>query len=208
MAADEVGSCGAESREALIDATAVETVCAGFANLSAAGVTARAGLPASSFSAHFADIGAAVSAAHDALVEEFVGWLLQVCETQQSWPLKVKVGIGATLDLAAASPVRARFLLIDHLTSDPELVRQGTEARDRFARLLAAGRPGFPDATALPAITEQALVAGIAGTISARLLLGEAELLPSLAPQLVELTLLPYLGREGAAAVARRPRPR
>jgi len=28
-----------------------------------------------------------------------------------------------------------------------------------------------------------------------------------LAPELVELTLLPYLGAEGAAAVARRPRP-
>ncbi len=193
--------------DVLIEAVAAETVDAGFAGLSIEGVTARAGLSPSSFEAHFKDLDDAVSVAHGVLFERFVDRLLRACKAQPSWPLKVKVAIGLTLDLAAASPARARFLLLDSLADDPALIRQGVEARDRLASLLASGRSLAPDGVTLPGITEQALVAGLAGVILARLVGGEAEHLPALAPELVELALVPYLGTEAAAAVARRPRP-
>lgn len=193
--------------EALIEAIAAETVDAGFANLSIERITARAGLSRLSFEANFEDLRQAVLIAHGVLLDRFINRLLRACEAQPSWPLKVKVGIGLTLDLAAASPARARFLMLDSLTSDPELIRQGVEARDRLASLLSAGRSLAPREGILPDLTEQALVAGLAGVIAARLMSGEAKHLPALAPQLVELTLLPYLGAEAAAAVARRPRP-
>jgi len=196
-----------DDREALIEAIAAEMVEVGFRNLSVERITARAGLSGSSFEANFEDMGAAVAAAHKALFERFVGRLARACEAQPSWPLKVKVGIGLTLDLAAASPARARFLMVDYLTDDPLLIRQGVEARDRLGGMLAASRPESPREGALPGITEQALVGGLAGVILARLVSGEAEHLPALAPDLVELTLLPYLGADAAAAVARRPRP-
>jgi AcrR family transcriptional regulator len=196
-----------EGRDALIDAIAAEMVETGFSDLSAERIAARASISRSLFEASFEDVGSAVSAAHGVLFERFVGRLLGACEAQPSWPLKVKVGIGLTLDLAAASPVRARFLMLDSLTNDPALIRQGLEARDRLATLLASGRSLSPYGPDLPGITEQALVGGLAGVILARLVNGEAGHLPALAPELVELTLVPYLGAEAAAAVARRPRP-
>jgi AcrR family transcriptional regulator len=193
--------------EALIEALAAETVEVGFAKLSIERVIARAGVPRASLPADFEDLGKAVSVAHGVIFDRFVSRLLRACEAQSSWPLKVKVGIGLTLDLAAAAPDRARFLMLDSLTDDPALVRQGLEARDRLATLLASGRSLSPYGAELPGITEQALVGGVGGVILARLVNGEAEHLPALAPELVQLTLFPYLGAEAAAAVARRPRP-
>jgi len=194
-------------REALIDAVAAETVEMGYANISAERIVARAGLPGPSFDAVFPDLRTAVATAHETLFERFADRLVRACETQSNWPLKVKVGIGLTLDLAAASPVRAQFLLLESAASDPKLARQVLESRDRLVRLLATGRSEIPEAAGLPGVTEQALIGGLAGLISSQIVNGDAENLPSLAPELVELTLLPYLGAEEATAVARRPRP-
>lgn len=207
-AAAKKANADEDSRELLIDAIAAETVDAGFANLSVERVTARAGLSPSSFHAHFEDMDTAVSESHRALFNRFVDRLVGACEAQPSWPLKVKVGIGLSLDLAAAAPARARFLmLLDTVATDSALILQGVEARGRLARLLAAGRPMSGSDATLPGVTEEALIAGLAGVILARLASGEAGQLPALAPELVELTLSPYLGAEAAAAVARRPRP-
>lgn len=194
-------------RDALIDAVVAETVERGYGELSVEGIAARAGLPASSFSASFSDLRAAVVTAHQVLFERYFRRLVRACEAQPSWPLKVKVGIGMTLDLAAASPVRARFLIEEPAAVDPVLARQAMECQDRLARLLAPGRVEAQRGPGLPGITEHALVAGVAGVISGRLIKGESQHLPALAPELVELTLSPYLGAEAAAAVARRPPP-
>ncbi len=203
----EVAKITEGEREALIDAIAAETVEVGYANLSVERIAARAGLPSSSFDAVFPDVRVAVASTHETLFERFAGRLVRACRAQPNWPLKVKVAIGLTLDLAAASPVRAQFLLLESAASDPKLARQVLESRDRIVRLLATGRSEIPEAANLPGITEQALIGGLAGLISSQIVNGEAEHLPTLAPELVEFTLLPYLGAEGAAAVARRPRP-
>lgn len=196
-----------EQEEALIDAAVAEMVERGYADLSVEAVTGRAGVPRSAFDARFGGKQDIVEFAYEALFERFVARLLRVAETQPSWPLKVKVGIGVTLDLAAAEPVKAQFLTHDTLATSEALIRQKFESRERLAGLLAAGRAETPHGAELPGILEQTLIAGIAWVISAQLRGGDAEHLPALAPQLVELTLIPYLGRGEAAAAARRPRP-
>ena len=167
----------------------------------------RAGATTASFHSHFADKQAAVEAAYKCLFERYVERLLWTCKLQPSWPLKVKVGIGVTLDMAAASPVDAWFL-VETMVGSWDFPGGIFDSRDRIARLLVAGRAETPHGAELPGVVESALVGGIAGVISAQLRGGEANHLPALAPQLVELTLTPYLGRDEAVEVARRPRPR
>jgi AcrR family transcriptional regulator len=193
-------------RERLIDAVVVETVESGYAGLSVERVVKRAEVSRSTFYVHFAGKQAAIEAAHEHLFERFFARMLRASDAQPEWPLKVKVGIGVTLDMAAAAPVQARFLALDALAANRELARYAIEGRDRLTRMLAGGRAASPFGASLPPLTEQVLIAGIAGAISARLVTGEAEHLPSLAPQLVQLTLIPYLGPEDAAKVARRPK--
>jgi AcrR family transcriptional regulator len=196
-----------EQEVALIDAVAKDLVEGGYDDLTVEAVVELTEFPRPEFDARFAGKQALVEFAYEALFERFLQCLSQAIETQSSWSLKVKVGIGATLDMAAAAPVKAQFLTLDTLATDKALVQQRFESRERLARLLAAGRTEVSHGGELPGVVEQTLIAGIAWVISSQLRDGEAEQLPALAPQLVELTLMPYLGRGEAAEVARRPRP-
>ena len=196
-----------EQEAALIEAAASMLVERGYGDLTVEAVTERAGVARGVFDSRFDGKQAVVEFAYGTLFEQFLRRLSRAIETQPNWPLKVKVGIGATLDMAAAAPVKAQFLTLDSLATNKALVQQRFESRERLARLLAAGRTEVLHAPELPGIAEQTLVAGIVWVISSQLRDGAAEQLPALAPQLVELTLTPYLGREQAAGVARRPRP-
>lgn len=189
-------------RQMLLEAVIAETAESGHIGVTDERILGRAGVSRSWFLSQFATKEDAIEAAHQWRFEQYIDRLLQTCRVQASWPLKVKVGIGATLDMAAAAPDDARFLAETWSGSGRSL-----DSRDRLARLLVSGRTETPHGAELPGITESVLVAGVVGVISAKLRDGEARHLPEVAPQLVELTLTPYLGREKAVEVARRPRP-
>lgn len=193
--------------ERLIAAVSAETVHSGYAGLTIEGIVRRAGATPEQFYSQFADTRAAVEATYEALFGRYLSRLLQTCNAQSSWPLKVKVAIGATLDMVAASPVEAQFLTVEAMAINDDFRQRVLDSRDRLARLLVAGRAEIQHGAELPGVIESALVGGIAGVISAQLQDGEAKHLPALAPELVEFTLTPYLGREEAAEVAGRPRP-
>jgi AcrR family transcriptional regulator len=195
-----------DGRERLIDAAVAETVAVGYGALSVEGIARRAGMDQASFFSHFADKEAAVEAAYECLFKRYLSRLLPACEAQPSWPLKVKVGIGVTLDMVAALPVEAQFVVVETLAVPGDFRLRVLDSRDRLTRFLVAGRDQTPYGAEVPAVLESALVGGIAGVISTQLLAGEARHLPALAPQLVELTLAPYLDREAAAEVATRAR--
>lgn len=194
-------------RQRLTEAVVVETVDSGYAGLTIERIVRRAGATPDLFYSQFSDKKAAVAAAYESIFERYLSRLLQACKVQSSWPLKVKVGIGVTLDMVAASPTEAQFLAVEAMAIDEHLRRRAPALRDRLARLLAAGRSETPRGAELPGVIESALVGGIAGVIVAQLQHGEAKRLPALAPDLVELTLTPYLGRAEAAEVAGRQRP-
>jgi AcrR family transcriptional regulator len=194
-----------EMRERLIEATIAETFELGHTGVTVEQIVRRAGVSRDTFYPHFDDEGAALVAAQQSRFDRYVDRLLGTCRIQPTWPLKVKVGIGATLDMAAASPADARFLTE---TSLGLWILAGgiPESRDRLARFLIPGRAETAYGKELPGLLESVLVTGIATTISAQLRAGEAKRLPTLAPELTELVLTYYLGREAAAELARRPR--
>src|ERR1700750_2224269 len=99
-----------DGRERLIDAAVAETVEVGYGALTVKGIIRRTGVSRGFFYSHFTDKQAVVEAAYECLFEQYLSRLLQACKTQSSWPSKVKVGIGLTLDMVAASPVEAQFL--------------------------------------------------------------------------------------------------
>ncbi|HVO55044.1 MAG TPA: hypothetical protein VMT37_11595 [Solirubrobacterales bacterium] len=170
-------------------------------------IAAAAGLPAASFSAHFGSVAGAVLASQDLVVARYRERLAEACRGQSDWPFKVKVAIGASLDLAAASPEQARMLDPAVLGGEPQVVRSAFHLRDQLASLLAKTCREGGVGDGLPTLTEQALVGGLCSTVLSRLDDGEAKRLPDLASQLVEITLMPFLGRSEAARIARRPAP-
>jgi AcrR family transcriptional regulator len=208
MTRPNFGAKEKDLRQKVLDAVSAEAAEFGLAGVTEEQIIRKAGVTRAWFLSQFADKDAAIEAAYQSRFERYIDRLLQTCKAQPNWPLKVKVGIGVTLDMAAASPVDAQFLVVETMAVGDDFLQQVLDSRDRLARLLISGRTETPHGAELPGITEAVLVAGIAGVIAAQLRAGEIKHLPAVAPQLVELTLTPYLGREKAAEVARRPRPR
>jgi hypothetical protein len=117
-----------------------------------------------------------------------------------SWPEGVARAIVAALELAAAEPSAARALTTDALSYGA----YGSYLHRKLVEYLAASLAacaGGGRREGMSELVEEALVGGVLEVVSARLRDGREDELPALATQVVELTLLPYLGVEEARRV-------
>jgi hypothetical protein len=116
--------------------------------------------------------------------------VLDACASEDEWPAQIAAGIYAGVDFAIANPHIARTLTIDAVAE--------ADCLSRYERVV--GRlAGFiqikaPLGTRLPVSTDEALVAGIVGLVGDHARIGRLDRLAELRPELVLLTLLPYLG--------------
>jgi hypothetical protein len=116
--------------------------------------------------------------------------VLEACTAEGEWPAQVAAAIYAGVDFAIANPDIARALTID--------AAMEADSTARYERVI--GRlAGFiqikaPRDSRLPASTDEALVAGIVGLVGDHIRIGRFDRLAELRPELVLLTLLPYLG--------------
>jgi hypothetical protein len=145
------------------------------------GISAAARVRASGedFSASFAEL------------QQFVR---DACRRQVRWEAKVVAGIDATLEFAAASPAKATALTVN--ARRPAFGERNPEqvVLAHFADLLGELTP--PERP-LPVSTDKSIVESIAAVVRGHLLAGTEDQLPEVAPDLVYLALLPYLGLEG-----------
>jgi hypothetical protein len=111
-----------------------------------------------------------------------------------AWASRFASGIRAALSFAVSNPAAARAL-IDSRAADAEGAENYRELIDSFSAQL---RECAPAEDRLPLSSDEALVASIAGVVSGCLHAGSAERLHDLAPYLVYLALLPYVGFEEA----------
>jgi hypothetical protein len=144
----------------------------------------------------------ALLAAHEAAFERFLAAVTEAAMCQRLWPLQVNAAVAAGLEFAVADPEAARLLTVEAVCQDPTLARRVLKSSDRLARLLSSGRRISPAASALPALTEKALVGATFSTVSPLLMRGESQHLLELRPRLVELILAPFVGTELARQVA------
>ncbi len=189
-------------RDRLIAGTATAIAKHGYRKLTVKHVIAAAGVSRTTFYKNFENTDEAVSAAHEVIFERFLGLVFRACNAASEWPFKVKAVIEAALDFAAAEPAQAGLLTLDALSADIEMAQQVLASTDHLAALLSRGRTLSEETSALPDLTEKSVIGAVTAIVSSRIASGGAERLPELAPQLVELTLTPYLGAAAAKRVA------
>jgi hypothetical protein len=103
------------------------------------------------------------------------------------------------LDVLSRDPIVAGFYLVEPLSAGGKVAARYREAM----QLLADGlRPEPVPSGAGMEVRDQALIGGVATLIVRRLNAGATDRLPELLPDLVELVLAPYLGREEARRIA------
>lgn len=116
--------------------------------------------------------------------------LLDACARETEWPAQVAAGIYAGVDYAIAHPEVAETLATDDAPATDTLRRYESVV----GRLAGFLRVKAPADKRLPGATDEALVAGIVGLVGDHLRIGRLDRLEELRPELVLLTLLPYLG--------------
>jgi len=116
--------------------------------------------------------------------------VLDACATEGVWPAQIAAAVYAGVDYAIAHPE-----VVDTLASN---ATPGADTLRRYesviGRLTGFLRTKAPAARRLPGSTDEALVAGVVGLVGDHLRLGRLDRLEELRPDLVLLTLLPYLG--------------
>jgi AcrR family transcriptional regulator len=166
-------------------------------------IAAAAGISRRTFYGYFDSKEACFLDAYDEIGDYLRQAATAAADPDSEWGEQARAKLGSMLDTFAANPDLARFYLLAPPRAGEALVTRYREALSKALADFTAGMPPSPATRPVSDAAEQALVGGIAALIARRVDAGEGESLPELLPDLVELTLTPYLGREQALRLAR-----
>jgi hypothetical protein len=116
--------------------------------------------------------------------------VLQACAAEDVWPAQIAAGVNAGVDFVIANPDLAHAWMLEP-SSD---IDYASRYEAVVGRLTGFIRLRAPVDARLPASSDEALVAGIVGLVGDHVRIGRLDRLAELKPELVQLTLLPYLG--------------
>lgn len=122
-------------------------------------------------------------------------------EGAEDWARRVRAEIAAAMEFFAANPDLVRFYLLAPRRAGEGVADRYRVGATRVLEQLTRGLP--PDAKEPTADVLNAITGGMAALIVRKVEAGEGDRLGQLVPDLVELFLTPYLGRERAASIAR-----
>jgi AcrR family transcriptional regulator len=118
------------------------------------------------------------------------------------WPDQVALALRTLIDLIVAQPVLARAVIVESPAVGPAIAGRYEQATRALVPLFRAGRGLNPRGEELPETIEETLSGSVFWTAYQRLMVGEADQLPTSLPVLLELVLRTYLGQAEASRIA------
>jgi AcrR family transcriptional regulator len=182
-------------RERLLNGVVEAVAEHGYNATTIARVTAAAKISRRTFYEYFEGKEDCFLAAYEMIEAHVLDSMLAAPGAAEPWPERVRARLAALLDVLARDVAVSRCFLIEPLAAGGEVAARYREAMQLLAATL---RPEPPPSELDMEVRDQALIGGIATLIVRRLNAGGATGLPELLPDLVELALAPYLGREEA----------
>lgn len=173
----------------------------GFHEATISQIAAAAGVSRRTFYGYFSSKEECFFDTFGQVADHLEGAMAGAGEGETDWPARVGGEIAAMLDVFAANPDLARFLLIAPPSAGGEIAGSYRELLDRLFAILVEDRPsetGEPSR----AVTD-GLLGGIVALIVRKVKAGEGEELAELTPDLTGLFLAPYYGREEAVRLSR-----
>lgn len=190
-------------RERIVTAL-VDTVAErGYNATTVAHITKAASVSRRTFYEHFADKEACFLAAYEMVADHIAASMRAAAEAFEEWPQKVRAALATMLRFLAGEPELARLCMIEPAAAGGEIAARHRASMQGLIEILKAGRPEHAGNHPLPEATEATLVGGIVSLIVREISAGRTEQLEELLPDLVELTLAPYVGPEEAERLAR-----
>jgi AcrR family transcriptional regulator len=171
-------------------------------------IIATAGVSRRTFYDHFKSKDDAFLSEYDIISSA----LLERVQTayDESLPLADRAArcLEAVMAFFVEDPAYADMCIVEVLAAGPTAIERRDNAVRALAGIIDDAAKSLPKRTLPPAITSQALVGGIYEVMYSRILRGELEVLPSLVPDMLYALLLPYIGRDEAAAAQKKERKR
>jgi AcrR family transcriptional regulator len=183
---------------ALVDTVAER----GYNATTVADITKAASVSRRTFYEHFADKQACFLAVYEMVTEHIGDSMRAAAAAFEEWPQQVRAALATMLRFLAGEPELARICMIEPIAAGGEIAARHRSSMAALVEILKEGRPEHGGERPLPEATEETLVGGIVSLIVREIGAGRGAELESLLPDLVELTLAPYLGPERAERVA------
>jgi AcrR family transcriptional regulator len=189
-------------RERLLAAIAQEVAAHGYRGTTITEIVKVASVSTRDFYELFEGKEECFLAAFDAVFDHLTELIESAVVPEPDWPHGVVAALRAALDFFAAEPDLARLCLLESVSATPTIAIRFREAVLACVPALALGRSELADPDSLLPDMESSIIGGAVSLMTRSIVAGETEKLPGLLPDLVDFTLSPYLGAEGAAAMA------
>ncbi len=162
--------------------------------------TARVAL--GTFYEHFASKEECFLAAFDesvAAAGEVFGELL---DTEQPWPDQIASCLEIFLEMVVAEKARAKLCIVESQAAGSAGLARYQAMLESVAPKLREGRRFNPRASRLPDGLEVAITGGLAWLIHQRLIADRVDVIKALLPEMLQITLTPYVGEVEAGLAA------
>ena len=174
----------------------------GYRAVTVADIVRRAGIARNTFYENFSSKEDCFLAASEFAVKEALRRVVDAASKVDSWPARVNSGLAAFLHYVASEPALARTCIVEALSAGPAAVDRYERSIQAFVPLFRMGRKVSAKGDELPTTLEETIVGGIFWILYQRIIMGQAEQIEELLPELVEFSLTPYLGAESAKRIA------
>jgi AcrR family transcriptional regulator len=162
--------------------------------------TARVALV--TFYEHFANKEECFLAAFDESVAAAGEVFSELVDPEQPWVDQISTGLEVLLEMVVAEQARAKLCIVESQAAGGEALARYQSMLEMVAPKLREGRELNPRTSRLPDGLEVAIAGGLMWLVHQRLVAGEVDELKSLLPEMLQVTLTPYVGEVEAARAA------
>jgi AcrR family transcriptional regulator len=162
--------------------------------------TARVAL--STFYEQFSSKEECFLAAFDETMEAAAEVFDELLDDEQDWVDQIAAGLEITLEMIVKEPARARLCIVEAQAAGGESLARYQGMLEKLAPKLREGRIHNPRASRLPDGLEPAVVGGLAWLVHQRLLADQVDEIKGLLPEMLQVTLTPYVGEVEAGRAA------
>jgi AcrR family transcriptional regulator len=175
----------------------------GYRNVTVADIVKAAAVARARFYENFSSKEDCFLTVYEQAAEAIVENVAQACsESIEGFPERVTAGIAALLEAIEADPLLARACVVEGPAVGPAINGRFEKLIGDFAALLRSGRGGA-GSSELPESVEETVVGGLYWFLYHAMIEKRPRKITQLRPQLVEFSLIPFIGDEAAAAAAK-----
>jgi AcrR family transcriptional regulator len=126
----------------------------------------------------------------------------ELLDPEQPWPDQVASGLEVFLEMVVAEPSRARLCIVESQAAGGAALARYQAMLASVAPKLREGRQFNPRASRLPDGMETAIAGGLAWLVHQRLVTDRVDEIKALLPEMLQVTLTPYVGELEAGRLA------